>query len=77
VGLNSVAQADNFNVGIEKNCFKIGVKEYNSGLLNNHTNARAAHDQSTGIRVVKSSASATQCITKYIINGGVQCKFVV
>ena len=35
------------------------------------------HNQSTGIHVVKSSASATQCITICIINGGAQCKFVV
>ena len=27
------------------------------------------HIQSAGIRVVKSTASAAQCITKYIING--------
>ena len=35
------------------------------------------HNQSTGIRVVKYGVSAALIITKCIINGGVQCKFVV
>ena len=35
------------------------------------------HIQSTGIRVVKSSVSAAQCITKCLCNGGVMCKLLV